>query len=107
MLREPQNAREPGPYARWPEHDDHHEGKTVERSLDTWRVDAKPIGQRGEHLPKRREDEGTHHRPEHGAESTDDRRQDDLDRAVDVEHAAREQVVAVEGGEHAADRGQA
>src|ERR1041384_1318028 len=56
------------------------------------------VGEEGEH--RRAED-----RAEEGAEAADDRAEDDLDRAADVEDLLGEEVVVVEGEEHARHRG--
>ena len=75
----------------------------VEHLLGARHIDADRGQRAGERLGQSRQNEGAEHRPEQGADAADDRRQDDLDRARDVEHLLGEQVVVIERVEHAGE----
>src|SRR5688572_17104686 len=87
------------------EHDDGEEHQPVEHLLDAGDLPAERGERLGDAVGKKRQHRRTEDRSEEGADAADHRAEDDLDRAADVEDLLGEEVVVIEGEEHAGDGG--
>ena len=97
-------ARQPGPDAVRHQHHHQQQADAVEHLLGARHVDPGAGQDSGQRLGEAGEQECPEDRSEQRADAADDRPQDDLDRAPDVEHLLGKQVVVVEREEHAGER---
>src|SRR5689334_17595522 len=100
-----QSPRDGGPDAMRKKHDHDEQHYAVENLLHAGNFPAQGGEELGDAVGKEREHCGTEDRAEEGAQAADDRAEDDLDRAADVEDLLGEEVVVVESEEHARHRG--
>src|SRR6185503_11497805 len=94
-----------GPYAVGQEHDHGEQHDAVEHLLHARNLPAERGDKLGDALGEQRQHRRAEDRAEERAEAADDRPEDDLDRAADVEDLLGEEVVVVEREEHPRHRG--
>src|SRR3954471_23175146 len=87
------------------EHDYHEQHDAVEHLLHARDLPAERREELGDAVGEQRQDYRAEDRAEERAEAADDRPEDDLDRAADIEDLLGEEVVVVEGEEHPRHRG--
>src|SRR5262245_52828975 len=96
-----QLSRHGGPDAVRKEHDHDEQHHAVEHLLDARYFPAERGEQLGDAVGKQGKHCGAEDRAEQRADAADDRAEDDLDRAADVEDLLGEEIVVIEGEEHA------
>ena len=102
---EAERAAQRRPHAMGQRHHHHQQADAVEDLLGARHVDAEAEHALAQRLGEAGDQERADDRAEQGADAADDRPQDQLDRAADVEDLLGKQVVVVEGEEDAGERG--